>query len=258
MPAFEGVAPGQTATMRLPIGQTYHQLLIAYSGVTLAGLRGMRLVANGKAIRTYNQVERLDIMNQFDGRSKAAGILVLDFERYGLEGRDAREITALGTGSPDDQTPITTLALELDISPNANAPALSAKAVRSAPAAAGLVTHVRRFTYNASSSGEFEISDLPKGPLINRVFVFGDGVAKMELSRDNYQEFIRNRAENELIQNNGVRQPQPGLFVYDPTEHGNGSETLATRGVQDLRFVLTMDAPADLDVVVEYLGPLGI
>lgn len=259
MPSFEGVAAGQTATLRLPIGQTYHQLLIKYSGMNLADITGLRLVGNGKAIHVYQNLSRLDVMNRFEGRAGASGIIVLDLERYGLEGRNARELTAIGTGHPKDPTPLTTLALEVDIASTATVvdPALSVKANRSAPVPLGFIKKIRRFTYNASASGEYEIADLPKGEIINQVFFFGPGIEKVELQRDNYQEFVRTAAENSLIHADSVRVPQAGVYVYDPTEHGNGSETLATRGVQDLRFTLSMAAPATIDVVVVYVGPLN-
>jgi hypothetical protein len=256
MPSFEGVAAGQTATCRLPIGQTYHQLLVSYSGVTLSQINGVRLIANGKAIHTYQSLGRLDSMNQFDGRSAANGIMVLDLERFGLEGRTARELTAIGTGIAKDPTPITTLSLELDIDAAAVSPALSAKAVRSAPTPAGFVKKIRRFSYSATGAGDYEIADLPKGELIDQVFFFGAGINRVDLSRDNYQEFVRTAEENSLIQSNGVRVPQAGVFVYDPTEHSNGSETLATSGVHDLRFTLNMAAAANIDVVVVYIGAL--
>lgn len=256
MPSFEGVAAGQTATCRLPIGQTYHQLLVNYSGMTPAGINGGRLVANGKAIQTYSKLDVLDMMNQFDGRTKADGILVFDFERYGIEGRSGRELTAIGTGHAKDQAPITTLALELDIGSSASNPTLSAKAVRSAPTVSGFMKKVRRFVYSATGAGDFEIADLPKGNLIDQVFFKGDGINKVQLFRDNYEEFSRSAAENSLIQTNGVRVPQDGVFVYDPTEHGNASETLATQGVNDLRFTLNMEAAANIEVIVVYLAPL--
>ena len=36
MPPFEGVAAGNTALIKLPIGRRFHSLYLTYSGVTLA------------------------------------------------------------------------------------------------------------------------------------------------------------------------------------------------------------------------------
>ena len=258
MPSFEGVAAGQTATLRLPIGQTYHALYIPFNGVTLAQMTGIRVVANGKAIHTYSSGEVLNKMNMDEGRESAntAKILVIDFERYGMEGRSARELTALGTGHPKDPTPITTLAVEIDISPDAAGPALSCRALRSAPTPLGMMKKVRRFSYNAPGEGDYEISDLPKGELINQAFFLTDQVLSVKLERNSYVEFERTATENKLIRRNAERKPQAGQFVYDPVEFGNGSETLATRGVNDLRFILNMAQAAPVETVVVYLGAL--
>lgn len=256
MPSFEGVAAGQTATLRMPIGYTYHQLLVNYSGVTLAQVTGVRLIANGKAITTYKSLTQLNLHNKFEGRASASGIIVLDLDRFGLEGRAARELTAIGTGHPKDPTPLTTLSLELDIDGAATAPALSAKAVMSGPAPLGFIKKIRQFSFYANAAGVYEISSLPRGDLINQVYFASSKIEGVELQRDNYVEFSRSAAENNLVQSNWIRSPQTGLFVYDPTEHSNGSETLATAKVNDLRFNVNMSGAGALGVTVVYLGPV--
>lgn len=258
LPSFEGVNSGQTATLRLPIGQTYHTLYIAYSGVTLAQMTGIRVIANGKAIHTYASGEVLNQMNMHDGREDATNdsILIIDFERFGMEGRSARELTALGTGAGNDPTPVQTLSVEIDIDSAASGPALSCKAQRSAPTPLGIIKKVRRFNYNAPGAGDYEISDLPRGDLVNQVFFRTGDVNSVKLERDSYVEFERTDTENALIQRNAVRDPQANQYVYDPVEFGNGSETLATKSVNDLRFILAMAQAATVETMVVYLGAL--
>lgn len=261
MPSFEGVAAGATATLRLPVGLSYEQLLITYSGVTLAQLSEIRVVANGKTIMRFASGERLDAMNQFDGRAAAAGVLTIDFARYGLRTRQAEELTVLGTGiAPSQEFPvsITTLALEIDIAGAAAAPALSARAVQSVPRPLGLIKQIREYTYTAGAAGEFEISDIPKGPLFNKVYFHSGNVTALRVERDNYTLFERSATENNLIQSDGIRVPQAGVFVFDPTEAGLGAESLETMAVHDLRFVLTMSAGGSVPVTVEALAPLGV
>lgn len=261
MPSFEGVAAGATATLRLPIGLSYEQLLITYSGVTLAQINEIRAVANGKTIMRFASGSRLDLMNQFDGRAAAAGVLTLDFARYGLRTRQAEELTVLGTGiQPSAEFPVSlsTLALEVDIDGAAVSPALSARAVQSMPRPLGLIKQIREYSYNAGAAGEFEISDIPKGPLFNRVFFHSANITALRVERDNYTVFERTKAENDLVQADGVRVPQAGVFVFDPTEGGLGAESLETLGVHDLRFILTMSAAGAVPVTVEAMGPLGV
>lgn len=259
MPSFEGVAAGATATLRLPIGLTYEQLLISYAGVTLPQITEIRVVGNGKTFQRYTSASRLDMMNRFTGRAAAAGVLLIDFTRYGLRTRQGEEVTALGTGvaSKDGSTELSTLAVEIDIDAAAAAPALSCKAVQSAPQPLGLIRHVREFGYNPSASGEYEISDIPKGHLFNAVHFVSANVTALKIDRDGYAVFERSAAENSLIQADGVRVPQAGVFTFDPTEIGNGGETLQTAGVFDLRFIATMSAAGALPVVVESIAPLN-
>lgn len=260
MPAFEGVGAGQTATLRCPIGLTFHQLLVTYSGVTLAQMNEIRVNANGKTVMRYTSGTQLDALNQFDGRAAAAGILTLDFDRYNLRTREAEEVTAFGTGVSDDPAKVTTLSVEIDIDGAAAAPALSAKAVQSAPRPLGIIKKVRPFTYTAAAAGDYEVADLPRGDLINRVF-FGNHAAvaytSVKCQRDNYDVFDRSVAENEVIQTDGVRTPQAGYAVFDPTENGHGAEGLATFGVNDLRFILNLTNSGSVPISVEYLGPLS-
>ncbi|MAA87925.1 MAG: hypothetical protein CME39_09760 [Haliea sp.] len=259
MPSFEGVAAGATATLRLPIGLTYEQLLISYSGVTLAQLTEIRVVGNGKTFQRFTSGTRLDAINQFNGRAAAAGVLVIDFTRYGLRTRQGEEITGLGTGMPsqDGSVELSTLAVEIDIAAAASAPVLSAKAVQSDRSPLGLIRWVREFGHSPAASGEYEIADIPKGHLFNQVHFFSGDMSALRIERDGYTVFERNAAENALIQSDGVRVPQSGVFSFDPTETGNGGETLQTAGVFDLRFVCKMDASGSLPVVVESIAPLA-
>ncbi len=256
MPSFEGVAAGSTATARLPIGLTYETLLLTYSGITLAQMNEIRVIGNGKTIQRYTSGTRLDDMNKYAGRAAASGIIAIDFVRYGLITRAAREITALGTGFRDGKnTELTTLAIEIDIDGAATTPVLSLKAIQSAARPLGLLRWVREFTYNAPAVGEYEISDIPKGHLFNSVQFVNANVNSVEIQRDRFAVFKRTKAENDLVQSDGERVPVAGSFIYDPTEQGFGAETLETGRVHDLRFVLDMASSGAVPVVVESLAP---
>lgn len=258
MPSFEAVGAGQTATLRLPIGLTFHQVWIEYAGVTLAQMTGIRVVANGQPIHTYGSGTELDRLNQYEGRSAAAGILCLDFDRYGLLNQAEREFTALGTGNPGDPSPLTTLQIEIDVDAGAVGTTLSARAVQSIPQNLGLFKKLRRFTYSPGGALDFEISDLPKGDIINWLaFQFSaNDLNRLRVERDNYTVFDREDQLNERIQSDGVRVPQGSQFVYDPTEEGVGTEGLLTAGVNDLRFIATMTGAATLTLNSNYVGAL--
>jgi len=264
MPSFEGVAAGQTATCRLPIGLTYEQLLITYTGATLAQLDAARLVANGEVIQTWTEMTKLDDVNKFDGRAAASGTIVLDLQRFGMLTRAGKEVTNLGTGIQDrtvDPNPITTLQIEIDINSAATTPTLAATAIQSPAAPAGLVKKVKEFTYTVSATGENQVSDLPKKGLINRIIIGNDstlGISKVVVERDNFKMFERTSAENELIQTDGVRVPQADYWVIDPSELGYSAEPISLDGVNDFRLYITTTGTGQMPITVEYIAPLEV
>lgn len=260
MPSFEGVAAGATATLRLPVGLTFHQLWIDFGGTfTIAQMNEIRVVANGQPIIAYDTGTDLDRINQFQGRQAAVGasnLIVIDFARFGLQTQAEREFTALGTGAPQDPSPITTLQVEIDIDAAAVTPTLAARAVQSVPQFLGLIKKVRRFTYSPSGALDFEISDLPKGDVINMLAfqASANAISRLRVERDTFTVFDRTAAQNERIQGDGVRVPQSLQYVYDPTEEGIGTEGLLTAGVNDLRFIATVPGANTLGLHCEYIG----
>lgn len=262
MPAFNGVAAGAVATLNLPIGNTYHGILLTRGGTfTHDHMTDITLKANGRAILEMSGSD-LDDFNLFDGLAAAgASLSYIPFERMGLLNKEWVEATAIGTGvrgNKDLPLQIQTLTLEITISGSAVTPTLSAKALQSAPAPVGAIIKRRKFTFSAAGAGTVEIADLPRGDLINRIAIHAasDNVTGVTLERDNFELFNRTPAENNLIQTDGIKVPQSNWFVLDPTEKGNGNEAVITADSNDFRLGVTTSGADTLTVYVEYLGGL--
>lgn len=280
MPSADVVAASSTSTFRFPIGMTFEKALFTYGGTTfdLTHMTEIRVVGNGRVIdrfaatATLSGGQVLDKINQFEGRAAANGVLAVDFGRYGLRTRVAEESTGLGTGvkpiAPGQKghdeyvaaggtgVELSTLNVEFDIKSTAVAPSLKAKAHLSPKRPLGMIKKIRRFGYDPAGSGEYEISDLPTGDLINKVVFYSTNIDSLKLELDGQVRFDRTPAENNLMQTDGKRVPQAGLFVFDPTEEGYGAEPVVTRGVQDMRFTLDMSGADSVKVDVEYIGPM--
>ncbi len=256
MPSGEGVAAGQTATFRLPIGRTYHGLLLTYAGVTLAQMTELRVIANGATIQRITGGTFLDVLNQFNGHAAAAGVLRLDFDRSNMRLKEGEEFTALGTGKENDPQQVTTLTLEVDIAAAAAAPVLSLRAIQSEPSHFGVVNKIREFSYAPAAAGEFEIADLPRNDLIGRIILSKAGINSVKIERDGFTLFERTAAENTLIQTDGVRVPQTNYFVFDPSELGFAGEAVVLKGVSDFRVIVDVAAGGAMPVIVEYIGGL--
>lgn len=268
-PGWDGaVVGGNTVTLRLPIGLTYHQLFTEYDFrgaanalLTLAAAVGeIRVVANGKPVWNV-QASELDAHNQFESRAAAlGGILTMDFDRYNLRTRPATEFTQIGTGAQGDPTPLTTFIVEMELKAAVVSGSLTTRMRQSESAPLGLFKKLRRFVHTFNGAGEFQISDYPKGDLINAIYWFqsANNISAVRLERDNFVMFDRGKALNDRIQTDGVRVTQNGLFVYDTTEDGDGTDQLVTKGINDLRFFMNIDGAMTITSLIEFIGALEL
>ena len=300
LPAFDGVGFSQTATLRIPIGVTYHAIVIDYT-LTKAAATGaiaadtinqideIRVLANGKILQRYPKGWYLNETLLFDkiptgslnpipaATNSTTQRITIPFDRLNMKTRIAEELTAIGTGiavvnGVADPSPIRTLSLEVDIAAalsqggnSVSGIAMVASAIQSQPSVSGLVKKVRSFNYPLVD-GEVEISDLPRGDLLNRLFIFenstgaaGD-IEEVRVEVDGYILFQRTAAQNNYVQNSGqFRSPQAGVYVWDTSEMGFGSEALPTANLGDMRFIVDGGAAvASAAFIAEYIGPPSI
>lgn len=263
MPGANTTVPGSTALFKLPPGMRYHELELIFSGITLAQMTEIRLLANGKPIHRYS-AELRNKVNLFDGRADAAttGILKIPLDRYNLKNREAEEETAFNTGA---NMPIRSLQLEIDMASGSYTPVFDLYADQSenSPAYTGKVLWQLLHPRNASGAGESQFSDLHPDLLANQalnrlVAVPESGeISKAQIERDGRILFDRTTALNEAIQADGVRVPQAGMFVIDRTERGFGGDPVIIRGANDFRYRMTFSQATDVDFLVETVGVIG-
>jgi len=266
MPAFNGVAVSSTATLNMPISGAYHAIQLLMGGTTFdeTHISEIRLRGDGRELMVFSGAD-LDTMQQFDGLAGAtAALLYLDFERSNLLTKNGRELTAIGTNYPQvldknaadyNPTPFSTLQMEVDIAGTAVAPTLSAKALQSGPAPLGMLRKRRRFFRDIAGAGDLEISDLPRGDLIDKIYIKHTGnVTGVKFDTDNFRQFDRTAAENNQIQANGERVPQTNWFVLDPSESGLSGEFIRTDNVNDMRLIVSASAADSISVYVDYIG----
>jgi len=266
VPTWDGnIVGGNTVTLRLPIGLTYHQVYTEYTFsdgapmVLADAVNFIRLIANGKPIWELLASE-LDTKNQFESRAQASGILTLDFDRFNMRTRSAEELTSLGSGFAGDPTPLTTLTIEMDLKAAVVSGTLDSRSRVSEARPLGIFKKLRRYVDAFGGSGEFQLDDFPKGDLMNMVLFYesANDIDRLRLERDNFVMFDRTKELNARIQSDGIRTPQANLYAYDTSEDGNGSDQLVTRGVNDLRWFLTLDGAMTVTTVIEYLGSLEL
>lgn len=263
--ASNAVTAGNEALFKLPTKHRYHNLFLVFSGLAVAEMNEIRLLANGKVIHRYSGVER-NQMNLFDGLEDAAttGILQIPLDRVDMISRASRETTAINCGVPDrNGVAITSLHLEVDVDAAATAPKIDIYGQVSLPVAGGpgdilrIVKATRTAQAPKHEFADFSSLGSSEGMFLNRAFFFGSNIDKVELKRNNDTLFETPKALNELVQKQGIRAPQAGLTVIDTTADGFGQNITMVQRQDDLRFILDMSATEALDIFIEQVGLLG-
>lgn len=307
MPPWSGVAQGNTATLQLPIGLTYHALYTTLSGITPSEITQVRLRGDGREIMTMSG-DDWDVINRFEGlapyQQGGAKIIPMYFDRLGLKTRAGTELTAIGTGAPVNldannplfnPTPLNSLQLEMDLASNAGGKlALQTVAIQSAPRPLGVLRKRRKFNYNFSAAGTYDLSDLPKGDIIDAIYLKGvaGAIDTVRVITDNFIQFERTKALNDRILSDGMRRnpsldtittnvllgtvnnagtaftdgtnqsilaqrdaPNTEWYVIDTSEFGDGSDGIVS-AVQDFRIQVEIDPASTVEVILDYLGAL--
>ncbi len=272
LPPFQGsVAASSTVTCQIPIGLSVENIFLVYATITLAQMTNIVISANNRDVINFRSGTELDRFNQFEGRAAASGILALDLTRFGLRTREAEELTRYGTGLAFDPkqtlangqrnpfynpSPIASLTLRIDTAATGT---ISGYYVGSLPSPTGLIRKITRVdppSFNAGSGNTY--AGLPKGDDINKLFLWATDITDLSIDREAYRVFDRTDTLNDLIQTDGVRVPTSNAYVFDPTEMGNGAETLETRGVGDLVVNITKTASGTAPMSLDTIGPLGV
>lgn len=261
MPAFQSVAAGVTAVSHLPIGLSYRFLTLVYSGITLAQMEGIRVMGDALPLQNFVSGTELNEYNMYQGRnSGAAGVIFIDLFRYGVEDPTLRDMTMIGTGLSSRDTgqrELSTLTAEIDVALGVAAPKLALYASQAAPRTLGMVKHIRNFTQTASGAGLHQIADFPPGHAYNQVHFKSSKIDNLKVERNRFADFNRTKAMNTAIQNDTpFRVPAAGTFVFDPTEEGDGLNTLKTAGVQDMRWLLDMNGSDTFGVLIDSIAPV--
>jgi hypothetical protein len=264
---FNGVAAGQTCTLRVPTGYTWHRFLLTYTGITLAQIEGIRLKVNGKTLQNFNSGSFLDMLNKFEGRAAASGAIYIDLERFGLNVREMKQLSGLGTGinyngprPATDPIAVTSIYFEIDCAAAASAPVFTCKGTRSGPSPTRQVKKLRNMIRSASGAGDLQIADLPRGEPITKLVIESSVVTAVKLEINGATVFERTAAENNQEQTDGERVPQTNVFVLDPSELGYGDEAIPTGAdVNELLLTLTTSgADTAIEIAQETIGFLEV
>ncbi len=265
LPAFTGVEKGVTATCKVPAGYTYHGIMLE-GNITADKITEMRVLLNG-TITVRLSGNELDLINLFDGMASSnvgGGNHFISFDRLGLRTRTGTESTAIPYGAINDPRPIANMLIEIDISSTAGDDLkMEGYALVSGPMNLGgnpaILKQIRKFNYSPAGAGEFDISDLPRIGLINRIiFTQRSKIDNVVVALDSTEIWNRPKGVNEFIERvYNRRNHLNDFYAIDPSENGYSGDAWNVSQVNDFRIKLHMNDAANITVIVEYLATLS-
>ncbi len=166
MPSPQGAAAGQTATVNLPIGWTYHQLLISMksggSNVRVpvaswgSNIDEVRVMINGDT-KIKVSAEDLVSIHQFYGVPLKPGELPIMFSHPRSRTIAGEDVTAYGTLG------LQSVTLEIDVTSGITLDDLEVRAIVSAGTPLGAHYTLRRYYKNVGVTGEIEVPEIKRG-----------------------------------------------------------------------------------------------
>lgn len=274
LPNVTPVTSGQPAQVRLPVpGPTFDRILLrmgATASPGLAAITNIRVVADGNVIQEYADATVLDSINQYHGRDAIGGAgtvaspydVCIYFRRpevasfLQLSEVAAERVTALRTRD------IKSAWVEFTITgAGAFCTAFSDEEPVSEAEASGLITRVKKYTYNGVAGDQETLFDIARGDGkagIIAVHYKKADVTKITLKENGFS--VLDSATKEALQDmqdGDGRVPVAGYTVVDFCSNGNLNEVLLISPQRDFRATATITAGAAYDVYVEYLDRIG-
>lgn len=223
MPTPGSIAAGQTATVNLPLGPTYHRLNIRLMAAAAAGtpidvtsanwgdyIGEIRLMVNGD---TRIEIDAADLvkMNKFYGQTIKPGVLPLFLSQPWMRTWQGEDNTAYGTAAG-----MASFTLEIDLKANIEIGKLDVYAVQDEPMAFGGHLRIQRFSQQMGLQGTKEVSDLPLGNYnMLAMHLSTAEIDKVEIHANNVKVIETDKIVRAAHYNVVNREPQAGMTHID-------------------------------------------
>jgi hypothetical protein len=248
-PALGVAASGNvTLTSRKVLGNVLERIDLDFTGsgsLTKAMISNLVVRLNGKVVIGPITATQLDLSNRYLTLVNDALRLSIDFTELVARSIQGQLMGAIDT----DASAVTDVTVEFTIT-GATTPVVNAFALMRAPSSMSadrgfdprtrsLIRALVPTTINFTAAGEFQ-NDLNYGSkgnsLIKRVFINSTVVTAFRVRRDSIELFGDAGAIVSALAGYGSllngRQPQAGLYVWDPLQDGNQPDSVPTRVLQ--------------------------
>ncbi|AJQ92242.1 major capsid protein P2 [Gynuella sunshinyii] len=219
--SFSGVAPGETATMRIQPGPRYDDIIIK-TNLSPDKIESVSLVLNtedmfggglsGKELHMLSKYIKIEV-----GSSGPTYFYRLPLSMKGAVLRDSMLSTGLPTGGTDD------IILKVKIAESAQAPTLKALARTSPnPGRRNFIRSFKRYYVPAAAAGKVEFTTMNKGPRLLTAHCKATGIKGIEVEADHVKIYEALADEQVFILKDGQfpRVPQTGYYHFDPVAEG--------------------------------------
>jgi hypothetical protein len=264
MPTPAGIGAGQTASVSLPLGLTYHSLFIRMNvqaggvatNVAAADwgtyLENIRVQVNGDTKINIKAVDLAKLV-QFYGVTLVAGVLPLYFSRPWMRTIGGEEQTSYKTNGG-----IASLTIEMEIKAGVTVNSLTVYADQGPgidnegrPMSWGPHLEINKFVHTQGVTGDAEISDIPRSNYSMLAMHFNtDEISDIEVTVDNRKVIETDLAIRNMLASTIGRVPQTGMTHIDILKENRLIEALPM-AVQDFRLKPTFTATGNFTIYAE-------
>ncbi len=256
---FQNVAANSVASLELPLGPTYHEIILKLGGTfTHAHITGIRCKLNGKVFFEITGTY-LDAITDYKGETTAATFLSIPFCELDAKTINGMYMGAIRTGPAAG---VASFTIEVTIGA-ATSPTLESVSIVSANAKEpGSITAMFNHPQTYAAGGDYFIT-LPHGPnaqrVLKRAYFFHTGDMSALSVLKNGIEIFEDMSEAwaEYLTERRKKVWQTNLFVFDPIDLMDLASMVNMTDAYDLRFKISLDAADTVNVYAEYMGFLG-
>lgn len=259
---LQNVAPGNTATLKLPVGKnapTLDRIQLELTGGMLpAHIESIRGKANGRIFFDETTGTILNKRDDYRGVFTAPGFLTIDFTEPNARNGAVEQLLA---SVPMSQ--LQDLSFEIKIA--AAAPALGridAQIHVRQPTANPFILKLLNTTITHGASGE-QIAYLPTGGAggkLKRIFIHEQTpgtVTDLQIRVGNVIAYETTRVKLEMEQKRNKLVPQAGVVCLDFIEDGNLSGVMDTGSAANVELRLQSSAANTYQVFYQLIDPIG-
>lgn len=265
LPSISQVVAGSTASLQLPLGNTYEKLLFkatAAANLNTADIKRINVLIDGNVVQTYKNLDRLIAINGYYDRETdtVTGDTAIEFAIHFARAELLDNVwrKAPGFGTIDVQT----FHIEIELADDAPADVnLTAHAlVDPIQQKLGAFFRIREFPVSNATAGVFEVDKLPRGAWYSVIHAFKADISKVEVEANQVKIIDATKSILERTQKGASpvkRVPASAAATHiDMILDGNLLDSLQTANLSDFRLKLTLDTEGAVDVVTETLDNL--